>query len=1047
MPYSPGEVLQTRCLKTGCGLSKSGHQMENLCSSLLDFAGDGVFRCRFADGTIISCNQGLATLLGVDLPPAELVGRKLDEFIQCHDKDAIRADLETSGVVRRRECRVSTVRGEERWLLRDSVLNTDTATGERVIDTVVRDVTALRCACDAIRREKAVLESTLRHIGDGVVTVDAAGRIVMLNPAAAAMSGCKAETAAGRPFGEVFRLKTGNGHHAVLKGDKAAAALEAVLKGGEKNRIAEALLLAADGAELQVVLKVAAIGTAPGGGAVIVLHDQTETRLAAQALQESDSRYRGLMETTTEGIWVVDPQARTTFVNARILEMLGYAGEDMIGRKMFDFLQEDFLRNHEARLKKLAKSPRDKLDMQFRRAAGGDIWLAVSTTMLSDAKGRFMGLLAMVTDLTQQLHSESARKQSESRLQSILNSISDIVLTIDEDGRYSSYFCERPEELLLKPQDFLGKMPEEVMPPELTKLFSSAFAQNRQGLSVAYEYSLSVKGRDLWFSARQSPIMVEGKFSGAVVVARNETERRQMQLQLQQERNLLSVTLEAINEGVISTDVAGNVMFMNLAAGRMTGWDGAQAAGKPLQQVCSLTHPKTRKAMPSIFDMLAQAEGHVMDDAREAVLTARDGTQRLVANSGAQLCLDDGCFVGVVYVFRDITREQMQLDERLRASKFQSLSALAGGVAHDFNNIMTAVLGNVSLAQFKLPPDAEARKLMAEAQQHCLQARALTHQLLTFSRGGAMPVRETTSLRNLVVDTALLVLSGSNVKCECKVPENLWPANIDKSQMAQVISNLVMNAQEAMPEGGSIEIRCENVTIGPESSISLPEGNYVRIAIQDQGMGISANDIDRIFDPYFSTRPSRSGLGLSVSYSIVKKHNGLIITHSELGVGTEICIYLPAAKPGTDAAGPASGQPRKAVAPEDVVVGKSGRILFMDDEEIVLKTVGGLLQMLGYQVEYAHDGREAVEIYEKARRDAKPFLAVILDLTVPGGIGAREAIKKLLQLDPEVTAIVSSGYADDPLMVEYKLHGFKGAIAKPYEISELSQVLETAVKT
>ncbi len=366
--------------------------------------------------------------------------------------------------------------------------------------------------------------------------------------------------------------------------------------------------------------------------------------------------------------------------------------------------------------------------------------------------------------------------------------------------------------------------------------------------------------------------------------------------------------------------------------------------------------------------------------------------------------------------------------ELLNAQKLESLGVLAGGIAHDFNNILTAIIGNISIISMQVNPEDELYVRCKEIENASLRAQGLTQQLITFSKGGA-PVRKTASLLNIIQESAVFALRGSNVRCECLVPEGLWPAEIDEGQISQVIHNLALNAEQAMPSGGIIDIRAENITIGAESVLPMKEGKYVKITFADQGIGIPKENIKKIFDPYFTTKADGSGLGLAATYSIIKNHDGYITVNSEEGVGTTFTVYLPAS--GKELA--------KEKSAEDVAVAGTGRVLIMDDEEMVRRVAGEMLNKLGYAVGFARDGAEAIKMYKSAKESNQPFDVVIMDLTIAGGMGGIEAIQRLIELNPGIKAIVSSGYSDDQVMSDYRRYGFAGVLIKPYKINQLSE--------
>jgi CheY-like chemotaxis protein len=384
-------------------------------------------------------------------------------------------------------------------------------------------------------------------------------------------------------------------------------------------------------------------------------------------------------------------------------------------------------------------------------------------------------------------------------------------------------------------------------------------------------------------------------------------------------------------------------------------------------------------------------------------------------------------------VCEDITARKLAETDLLRAQKLEAVGVLAGGIAHDFNNLLTAILGNISTVKRSLAQDDNIHKRLADAEKASLMARELTRQFLTFSKGGA-PIKKTASIGDLIRESAILILRGSDVNCIFSIDGDLWPVQADEGQINQVINNLVINAVEAMPGGGSIHIKAENFPLEPESGLPLKGGDYVKISVKDQGSGIPEDAVEKIFDPYFTTKPTGTGLGLSTSYSIVKNHNGYIGVESRPGLGTVFSIYLPASEDNVVA----------AKIPDLPVPGK-GRVLVMDDEKIIRTAAGLMLKDLGYSAEFARDGQEAVETYKKAKELKRPFDAVIIDLTVRGGMGGKETIKKLVEIDPGIKAIVSSGYSKDPIMANYSQYGFCGVVEKPYTLNELSHVLHRVI--
>jgi PAS domain S-box-containing protein len=506
--------------------------------------------------------------------------------------------------------------------------------------------------------------------------------------------------------------------------------------------------------------------------------------------------------------------------------------------------------------------------------------------------------------------------------------------------------------------------------------------------------------------------------------ALDQAHRSEQALALEKER--LGVTLGSIGDAVLAADTQSRVVLLNHAAEEYTGWDQAHAVGTPITEVFHLVDRENGQVLANPVPQVLRTKARVDRDTR-AALIARDGTRRLVEYSATPVCDPDGTVVAVVLVARDVT-ESVQVDaERNRASKLAALGVLAGGIAHDFNNILTAIVGNISLAQLDDATDAQRASLF-DAEKACMRAKGLTHQLLTFSKGGA-PLKRHILLPSLIRDASTFALRGSNVKCAFDVANDLWLVNADEQQFVQVINNLVINAMQAMPDGGVVLVRAENVTARGEA-----QAPHVRISVIDHGVGIPPEHLGKIFDPYFTTKAVCQGLGLATSYSIVANHGGSIAVETTQGRGTTMTILLPAVNDLCTLA--------PVEAPPVMASGRRGRILVMDDEEQVRDVTRMMLRRLGYRVDVAADGAEAIEQYREALGTGDRFDAVLMDLTIPGGMGGKAAIRELLALDPAVTAIVSSGYADAPVMADFEDYGFKGVVPKPFTFTELRRLLQ-----
>ncbi len=562
---------------------------------------------------------------------------------------------------------------------------------------------------------------------------------------------------------------------------------------------------------------------------------------------------------------------------------------------------------------------------------------------------------------------------------------------------------------------------------------------------------------------KSSPLRDQnGTIVTVIEAVRDITERKSFVEKL----TLFSKAVEEAMDGIQLISRDGQVMYSNKAVEKIYGFSPEELQGRHVNDMNADPEYASRVIIPQIRQygrwsgevMVKHKQGHVFpvwlstalvtDDAGEPTAMVgiiRDMTDRKKAEDVLKSHREQ-----LVRLVEERTSELHQTNEKLRkeiadrekmeeellkAQKLESMGILAGGIAHDFNNLLAAMLANISLAMLDVGRGHAAYEQLAAAEKASLRAQDLTRQLLTFSKGGA-PVKRTTDLAELIKEASGFALRGSRVKCEIVKADDLHLVDIDEGQISQVIHNLVINADHAMPEGGKVTIRCGNFEVGKNSSLPLKEGSYVRVSVEDHGVGIPRDHLIKIFDPYFTTKQKGSGLGLATSYSIIKKHGGHIAVDSQLGQGTVFHVFLSAAV-----------DKRSAPRSEDIAIrGGSGRVLVMDDEADVRETTGKVLSRLGYTVEYARDGLGALNAYRTALESGKRFDLVIMDLTVPGGMGGKETMQELLRIDPVVRAIVSSGYSNDPVMADYTEHGFSGMVIKPYRLRDLSEEVIRVLK-
>ncbi len=507
------------------------------------------------------------------------------------------------------------------------------------------------------------------------------------------------------------------------------------------------------------------------------------------------------------------------------------------------------------------------------------------------------------------------------------------------------------------------------------------------------------------------------------------------------EERFRSIT-EKLNLGIFSYTPDGKLNYANDYLCEKLGYSREEILTK---NFIEFIHPDHRQMI--IERAKARLGGKEVVENYEIKSIFKDGSIHWLDLSASMVSVDDKVLVlgGIFDITnkKELEKQVFEEKEQLeKAQKLESLGVLAGGIAHDFNNLLTGIMGNISLINLYMEKkdDAKIEKSLKNIQQVVKRASDLTNQLLTFSKGGS-PILKVASLENIIRENTSFVLSGSNVDYNIEIANNLWDVNIDTGQISQVVQNLIINSDQAMQEGGNIEIRLENTNgkdIPNIPGTEIPPGEYVQIEIKDTGKGIPKEIINKIFDPYFTTKQTGNGLGLATVYSIIDKHNGYIDLKSTENEGTVFTLYLPKA---------IIKNPKKESTSQELVIetnsnfSKSKRILIMDDELLVQKVAEEMFKGLNFKVDLTKNGEEALEKFKESIINGKQYDIVLLDLTIPGGMGGEKTISKILELDPEVYAIATSGYSSDPVMANYKQYGFKEILKKPYSIEEVKKLV------
>ncbi len=752
-------------------------------------------------------------------------------------------------------------------------------------------------------------------------------------------------------------------------------------------------------------------------------HDN-DRQNAEDSLREAEQRYRTLFRQSPDGILIIDTEGKFIDFNEAAHVQLGYSREEFEKLRIADIDPHQSPEEIRASIEEVFKKGSAELEVKHKTKSGEmrDVHVITQLMVLS---GRTV-FHTIWRDVTEHKRADEALIESEKKYRDLFENANDAILIVGPALNFIDVNKRATEIFGYSREEYLTMRILDVIPPEQVPRSETAFTSLRE--KGSYEKftgkSRTKDGRWLDVEVSSSAIIHDGKIVGSRDILRDITERKRAEDALRSSENYLQTIIETEPECVKLIASDGALLMMNRSGLAMLEADSLdQVKG---QSVYQLVAPEHREAFKAHVKTIFQGKQGIL----EFDMVGIKGRRLRLESHSVPLRNAKDEIIALLGVTRDITERKKLEEELVKAQKLESVGLLAGGIAHDFNNLLTAILGNINLAKMYLKTEDKALERIVEAERASLRAKDLTHQLLTFSRGGA-PVKKTASIAEVIKESARFALRGSKVQCDFVIPNNLRPVEIDEGQMSQVVNNLIINADQAMPGGGGIKVECRNVAVQEADALPLKEGEYVKISFEDHGSGISPEHISRIFDPYFTTKEKGSGLGLATTYSIIKRHDGTITVESAPGAGATFHIYLPASE--------ARNLPEKVK--EETFCTGTGKILVMDDERIVREVSAEILKNLGYEVEVAKDGTEVIMLYTKAKESGKAFHAVIMDITVPGGMGGEEAIKKLREFDPGIKAIVSSGYSNDPIMAHFGKYGFKEVIEKPYTSSALGKIL------
>lgn len=756
----------------------------------------------------------------------------------------------------------------------------------------------------------------------------------------------------------------------------------------------------------------------------------SERQRAAESLRQTTEALQALINASPLAIFVLDSAGRVQRWNRASERIFGWTEEEALGR-LLPIVPEEKQEEFQGLLQRvLGGESLPGVELTRRKKDGSPIEVSLYTAPLYDEQGQVTGVMSLVADITARQQMEETLRNQQAFSESVTESLPGMFYIFDDQGRPLQWNDNLEKVTGYSYEEITGMRPLEFIADEdRTRAVETIREVFLKGESTFEADVLTKDGRrtPYFFTGRR--IMLEGK-PCLLGVGIDITQRRQAEKALRESERNYRLLVKNIPAAVFKGYADWTVDCFGSKMQALTGYTKEDFDSRRVKW-SDVVHPDDMEYVTRVFtEALKTTHSYV----REHRILTKQKEVKWVQCRGQIVCDEAGKVEYVSGMTFDITERKQLEEERLRLSKLESLGLLAGGIAHDFNNILTAILGNISLAMMDFPPGDRRLERMLQAEKACMQAQSLARQLLTFAKGGA-PVKELVSVAGTITESVDFACRGSQVRCESTFPDNLWPLEVDPGQIGQVFQNLIINAIQAMPTGGTIHIQAENLELGEPNDLSLLAGKYVKISIRDQGLGIPAEYISKIFDPYFTTKQKGSGLGLATAYSIIKNHDGHIMVTSSLGEGTTFHIYLPASTQTIQ---------RQPEADRQWLAGK-GKILVMDDEAIVREVLGKMLVNLGYEARFAQDGAEAIQLFTEARAAGDAFDAVILDLTVPGGMGGKESIIHLRLIDPQIKAIVSSGYSEDPIMADFQKYGFSGVIAKPYRVSDLSKTLHEVI--
>jgi two-component system, cell cycle sensor histidine kinase and response regulator CckA len=1020
-------------------------------------------------GAVVEVNDYWLKTLGYERK--EVIGRKVTDFFtdasRTYAQEVVQPAFFRSGVVKEVSYQFVKKNGEVVDVLLSATAERDAAGTVVRSLAVIQDVTGRKRSEQELREKEGKYRVLFEAANDGIFIQDETG-FIDCNQKGADMYGLRKEAIIGRSPGEFAPERQPDGR---LSSEVAAEKVQAALNSGPQ--VFEWQPRRADGSLFDVEITLSRLELGAKMCVQAIVRDITERKREEARKREYAANLQRLLSVTREmtattdiaRLYRVAVQTAKDLLHFDFSSVMVLSGDgnsliimDTIGFPasligQFRLVEGQGLSTY------VVKSKQPDAVLDFREEKRFDVPPLISEHHIRSAlgvpmmiEGSVFGVLighslarrtfspeditlyqsignqaAVAIKHAMNLH---ALAKSEQMLQTIIATEPDCIKVIDEESRL--IMMNRAGLDLLQAdslEQVKGQFVCPMVAPEHRQAFMDLTKRVFQGESGGLVFQMTgMMGRQLWLETHAVPLRNEkNEITALLGVTRDITERKRAEEALRENQARLDLALQSAHMGVWRWEIRENRRYIDDLACQLLGIETTTFTGTA-EEFFRVVHPEDRERVRAA---LARTLEHDVPYEPEYRVVWPEGSIRHVTARGRLVRDDTGQPLRINGILWDITEQRSLEEERLKAQKLESIGTLAGGIAHDFNNLLQGVFGYISMAKLTHDQKEKSLAMLEQAEKALHQSVSLTSQLLTFSKGGR-PMKKVIDVRPVIENAVKFALSGSRAEYLLSFDDSLRPVEADEGQLGQVIQNIALNAEQAMPLGGRIEIAARNVPA--ESRAGVPaalRGDLVEITVRDRGMGIPPEHLPKIFDPYFTTKEKGSGLGLATSYSIIKNHDGAINVTSELGKGSMFAIHLPAA-------GREAEESRGPAAPR---TGRKGRVLVMDDEELVRKVAYELLTGLGHDVELAGKGDEAIEKYRQAMAAGRPFDVVILDLTIRGGMGGAETMRKLREVDPGVKAIVSSGYSDDTVVSNYRDHGFAAFLKKPYDLTSLQATL------